>query len=145
MNFVSRLELSPQVDGCASKHTLVLRRCTVIDAAKAETRAGLCQFRASSRPARSPTRRWSWQSLRKSISGRQNGSSAATSHGIAAHEVLVLNALRRLLDLGPAMLHTIAGWSGFSTTQALPGATLPQQPVRKATIPMHSDVEPCFA
>ena len=57
------------------------------------------------------------------MSGRQSGSGAVGSHGIAPHEVLVLNALRRLLELGPAMMHTIAGWSGFGTTQPSSGAT----------------------
>jgi hypothetical protein len=48
------------------------------------------------------------------------------SNGIAQHEVLVLNALRRLLELGPAMMHAIAGWSGFGTTQPSSGAILPR-------------------
>ena len=56
------------------------------------------------------------------------------SHGIAPHEVLVLNALRRLLELGPAMMHTVAVWSGFGTTQPSSGATLPRPPMQPAAV-----------
>lgn len=57
------------------------------------------------------------------MSRGESGSAAAWPLGIAPLEILVLNSLRRLLDLGPAMMRTISGWSGFIDTQLSPGET----------------------
>ncbi len=54
---------------------------------------------------------------------------------MAPHEVLALNSLRRLLELGPAVMRTIGAWSGFSDTQLSPGA------IRASHQSMHA--EPC--
>ena len=103
---------------CSSASLSVANMMTTAEADHREC----VRSRTAGRTARSPTRRWVWQSLGKPTSKTEGSSTAAEPLGIAQQEVLVLNSLRRLLELGPAMMRTMAGWSGCTNTQHSPGA-----------------------